>query len=122
MTTDNEALVSRLWEQIWIRGEFDDVDALIADPYIRHTRAGTTTLSPSAYASHISSATRTTRGTKVTIVDIASADDMVFARLHLDAVNLETGNTVRLTWLTQYRIADGKVAESWTLHQSGLDW
>ena len=122
MTTENEALVGRLWETIWISGAFDDVDSLVADPYIRHTRDGTTTSSPAAYATHIKAATRTFRGTKVTVADAVSADDIVFARLHLDAVNLDTGNAVRLTWLTQYRIADGKIAESWTMHQSGLDW
>ena len=122
MTTENEALVGRLWEKIWITGDFDDIDSLVADPYIRHTRDGTTTSSTAAYETHIEAATRTFRGTKVTVADIASADDIVFARLHLDAVNLDTDNAVRLTWLTQYRIANGKIAESWTMHQSGLDW
>ena len=122
MSTDNETLVARLWDHIWIDGDFDDLDNLVADPYVRHTRDGTTSVSPAVYASHIKAATRTIRGTKVTVVDIASADDMVFARLHLDALNLDTGNSLRLTWLTQYRIEDGKIAESWTMHQSGLDW
>ena len=122
MTTETEALVARLWGKIWIDGDFDDLDDLVADPHIRHTRDGTTSVSPSAYAHHIKAATRTIRGTEVTVVDIASNDDMVFARLHLDAVNLDTGNSLRLTWLTQYRIEDGKIAEAWTMHQSGLDW
>lgn len=122
MSTDNEALVSQLWRKLWIESDFDDLGTLVADPYLRHTRDGTTSVSPGAYASHIKAATRTLRGTKVTVVDIASTDDMVFARLHLDAVNLETGNELRLTWLTQYRVENGKIAESWTMHQSGLDW
>lgn len=122
MTTDHEALVARLWHQIWIAGEFDELDEILADPYVRHTRDGTMSVSPDEYAAHIRAATRTIRGTRVTVVDIASADDMVFARLHLDAVNLDTGNALRLTWLTQFRIADGKIAEAWTMHQSGLDW
>jgi predicted SnoaL-like aldol condensation-catalyzing enzyme len=58
----------------------------------------------------------------VTIEHIASVGDMVYARLNLEGVNLDTGNALRLTWLTQYRIADGKIAEAWTMHQSGLDW
>ena len=80
MTTDNEALVTRLWNQIWIAGEFDDLDQLLADPYVRHTRDGTLSMSPAEYAKHVKAATRTIRGTEVTIVDIASTGDMVFAR------------------------------------------
>jgi predicted SnoaL-like aldol condensation-catalyzing enzyme len=122
MTTENEELVVRLWNQIWIEGELDDLDQLVADPYIRHTRDGTVTASPAAYAEHLSSVVRMIRGTEVRVVDMASTDDMVFARLHLDGVNLDNGNTLRLTWLTQYRLADGRIAEAWTMHQSGLDW
>lgn len=122
MTTENEALVTQLWDRIWIAGEFDDLDQLLADPYVRHTRDGTLSVTPAEYARHVQAATRTIRGTQVTVVDIASTTDMVFARLHLDAVNLDTGNSLRLTWLTQFRIADGKIAEAWTMHQAGLDW
>ena len=122
MTTDNEALVARLWHQIWIDGNFDDLDKLVADPYVRHTRDGTSSSSPTDYASHIKSATRTLRGTKLTIVDVASSEDLVFARIHLDAVDLDTGNKLPLKWLAEFRIADGKIAESWSMHQSGLDW
>lgn len=122
MTTDNETLVTRLWDQIWIAGEFDDLDQILADPYVRHTRDGTIEMTPTQYGDHIKSATRTLRGTKVSVVNIASVDDMVYARIHLHAVNLETGNSLRLTWLTQFRIAEGRIAESWTMHQTGLDW
>jgi predicted SnoaL-like aldol condensation-catalyzing enzyme len=122
MTTDNEALVIRLWERIWISGELDELDQVVCDPYVRHTRDGTVSASPADYARHLANVVRTIRGTDVSIDHIASLDDMVYARLHLDAVNLDTGNTLRLTWLTQFRVADGKIAEAWTMHQSGLDW
>jgi len=122
MTTENEELVARLWDLIWIAGELDDLDQLVADPYARHTRDGTVTGSPAEYGAHLASVVRMIRGTEVSIADIASTDDMVFARLHLDGVNLDTGDSLRLTWLTQYRIADGRIAEAWTMHQSGLDW
>jgi len=122
MTTENEALVVRLWNEIWIAGALDELDQFVADPYVRHTRDGTVSASPADYGRHIASAVRMIRGTAVTVVDMASSGDMVFARLHLDAVNLDTGTPLRLTWLTQYRVADGKITESWTMHQSGLDW
>jgi SnoaL-like protein len=119
---DNERLVSRLWNQIWIEGALEHLDEVIADPFTRHTRDGTEVTTPSEYARHIESAVRMIRGTEMVVEHIASVDDMVFARLHLHGVNLTTGTTVKITWLTQYRIAGGRIAEAWTMHQSGIDW
>jgi predicted SnoaL-like aldol condensation-catalyzing enzyme len=121
-SSDNERLVDRLWNQIWIEGALDKLDDVIADPFIRHTRDGTEVTTPAEYARHIESAVRTIRGTEMVVEHIASVDDMVFARLHLHGLNLSTGTTVKITWLTQYRIAEGRIAEAWTMHQSGLDW
>jgi predicted SnoaL-like aldol condensation-catalyzing enzyme len=120
--SDNEALVTQLWDRIWISGDLDELEQLVCDPYIRHTRDGTVSAPPADYARHLRNVVRTIRGTAVTIEHIASVGDMVYARLNLEGVNLDTGNALRLTWLTQYRIADGKIAEAWTMHQSGLDW
>lgn len=122
MTTDHEALVTRLWNQIWIDGELDLLDEVVHDPYVRHTREGTETTSPAAYARHLESAVRTIRGTEVRINAMVASGDIVFARLNLHGVNIETGNAVKLTWLAQYRIVDGRIAEAWTMHQPGLDW
>jgi predicted SnoaL-like aldol condensation-catalyzing enzyme len=121
-TNANEDLVRRLWHTIWITGEVETLDQLVADPYVRHTRDGTVATSPVAYAKHLAGVVRTVRGTDVTIAHIGSVDDMVYARVHLDGVNLDTGNRLNLTWLTQYRIADGRIAEAWTMHLSDLDW
>lgn len=122
MTTDHEALVTRLWNQIWIDGELDRLAEVVRDPYIRHTREGTETTTPTAYARHLESAVRTIRGTEVQINAMVTSGDIVFARLNLHGVNMETGNAVKLTWMAQYRIADGRIAEAWTMHQPGLDW
>lgn len=122
MTKHNEELVTRLWHTIWMTGDVDDLVNIVADPYIRHTRDGTVSTSPADYARHLAGVVRTVRGTEMKIVDIASIDDMVFARVHLTGINLETGNKLNLTWMTQYRIADDRIAEAWTMHLTDLDW
>ena len=122
MNPENEALVTRLWQTIWMDGDIDVLDEIVADPYIRHTRDGTVSAPPSAYIRHLAGVVRTIRGTEVRILDIASVDDMVFARVHLAGVNLDTGSELDLTWMTQYRVADGRIAEAWTMHLSDLDW
>lgn len=115
-------LVTRLWNEIWIDGQLELLDEIVADPYVRHTREGTFTATPAEYGRHIESAVRTIKGTEVEIQATATEGDTVFARLRLHGVNLDTGHTVKLTWLTQYRIENGRIAESWTMHQPGLDW
>ncbi|MEQ8840207.1 MAG: ester cyclase [Acidimicrobiales bacterium] len=122
MTQQNQDLVTRLWHTIWMSGDIDDLVDIVADPYIRHTRDGTVSASPTEYIRHLSGVVRTIRGTEVKIVDIASVDDMVFARVHLAGVNLDTGNQLDLTWMTQYRVTDGRIAEAWTMHLPDLDW
>ena len=122
MTSANEDLVRRLWHRIWIDGDLDKLSELVTESYTRHTRDGTLEASPSAYARQIESAVRTIKGTEVVVDHIASVDDMVFARLTLRAINIETGAKVTLRWLVQYRLEEGRIAESWTMHQSGLDW
>ncbi len=120
--SDNETLVTRLWQRVWIEGALDELHELVTDPYIRHTRDGTVSAPPAEYARHIASAVRTIRGTKLIVDHIASVDDMVYARIVLHAVNLSTEATLKLTWLAQYRIVDGHIAESWAMHQSDIDW
>lgn len=122
MTLDNEQLIRRLWEQIWFEGGLDRLDEVVADPYIRHTRDGTVSSSPAEYGLHLGSVVRMIRGTELEFHTIECVDDLVFVRLNLHGVNLDTGDVMRLTSLAHYRIADGRVAESWAMHQPGLDW
>ncbi|MDG2029353.1 MAG: ester cyclase [Acidimicrobiales bacterium] len=122
MTTDHRDLVARLWNEIWIEGDLDRLPEIVHDPYVRHTREGTVSSTPAQYARHIESAVRTIRGTEVQMHDAVVDGDILFARLNLHGVNIDTGGSVKITWLTQYRIVDGRIAEAWTMHQPDLDW
>lgn len=122
MTRESEALVEQLWRRIWIDGDLEDLSDLIADPFVRHTRDGTETLSPAAYGRHIASVVRSLRGTEVSFDHLASCDDHVYARVTVDGFNLATEKPLHVIWLAQYRIADGRIAEAWTLHRTDLGW
>jgi len=125
---DPAEVVTTLWHRIWIEGDLDSLTDLVADPYVRHTREGTLRQTPQQYADTLASAIETIRGTAVTVDDLHVADDaqsdgsMVMARLTLDACNMTTGDPVRIAWLAHYRVVHGQVAESWVLHETGLDW
>ena len=118
----NQDLVTRLWQEIWIDNDFTRLRELVSDPYVRHTRDGTVSSTPAEYARHIESAVQSIKSTAVDIDDLTSVGDRVYARLRLRGVNLTTGDELHLTWLAHYRIVDGRVAESWSMHQTGLDW
>jgi hypothetical protein len=122
MTRQPTEIVEALWQRIWIDGALDTLDDLIADPYVRHTRNGTSTHSPAEYGGVIAAAVDVIRGTRVQIDDIAATGDTVWARMTLHAVNIGVGTDTTITWLGQYRIAHDRIAESWVLHESGLDW
>ncbi|MCY3851796.1 MAG: nuclear transport factor 2 family protein [Acidimicrobiaceae bacterium] len=122
MSCENEALVETLWNHIWIDQSLDRLGEVLADPFVRHTRDGTEHTTPRRYARHVSSSASTIRPTRLHFDQISSVDDCVFARLALEGINVAVGSTIKITWLAQYRIAAGLIAESWSMHQTGLDW
>ena len=122
MSRENEVLIETLWNHIWIDQSLDRLGEVLADPFVRHTRDGTERTTPQRYARHVSSSVETIRPTKLDFAQIAAVDDYVFAHLTLEGVNVAIGSKVKITWLVQYRIAAGLVAESWSMHQTDLDW
>ncbi len=122
MSREPTEIVEALWHRIWIESDLSALDDLVADPYIRHTRDGTLRQTPAEYAEVISSAVDVIRGTRVQIDALEAVGDTVWARMTLHAVNIGVGDEVRITWLGQFRIADERLAESWVLHEVGLDW
>jgi hypothetical protein len=121
-------IVETLWQRLWIDGNLESLDELIGDPYVRHTRDGTVTMTPAEYGEVIGAAVEVIRGTRVEVDEIAAAPaadgtgDMVSARMTLRAVNIAVGDEVTITWLAHYRIVGGRITESWVLHETGLDW
>ncbi len=122
MSRENEALIETLWNHIWIDQSLDRLGEVLADPFVRHTRDGTERTTPQRYGRHVSSSVATIRPTRLHFDQISSVDDFVFARIGLEGVNVAIGSTIKITWLAQYRIADGLIAESWSMHQTDLDW
>ncbi len=77
---------------------------------------------PDEYAGHITRITSHLRGTEVDVAHLAEVDDMIYARFTLKGMNLTTGTPVRVAWMGQYRVADGRLAESWTIRHSDAAW
>ena len=122
MTDHADNPVARLWNAAWLDREPDTLAALVADPYIRHGREGTSRMSPSEFADRVASSLGHFKGTELSIDDLATVGDMVYGRVRMVGVDLNTGSPVSISWLGHFRIEDGVVAESWMLHQTDLDW
>ena len=121
MTPDSNVLL-RTWTKLWIDADPSGIDALVADPYVRHTCDGVVTMSAADYGEHIARITSHLRGTEVDVAYLVEVDDMIHARFTLRGVNVTTGSPVSVAWIGQYRVVDGKLAESWTLRQTDAAW
>lgn len=119
---DDNVLV-RTWHKLWIEADPTGLEALVYDPYVRHSCHGdTVSMSPADYGSHIARVTGHLRGTEIDIAHLVEVDDMIHARFTLRGMSLTTGTPVSVAWLGHYRVEGGKLAESWTLRETDAAW
>lgn len=117
-----EDLVRTFWGRVWLRGELDLVDELIADPFVRHWPEGTHVLTAAAYRERIADALDRSKPVSANIDALDVCGDHVWVRVSSTRVAVTTGQTMSVTWMQQHRIADAKIAEMWTLYAAGLQW
>lgn len=117
-----EEIVHNYWTDVWIRRDLSVLGDLYTDPTMRHTVDGSELLTIDALSDHISEALRSVRGEDFSIDALTVADDLAWVRLTLHGVSLATMSPMTVTWLAQYRLDGGKIAETWALHRANLDW
>lgn len=122
MVVEVEALVRDYWRRVWLGADLDAVAELLADPSIRHSSEGTQSFTVAEFRDRIAKALEIIRITGIRIDALSVLGDTVWARVTMQAVSLATAGPMSITWMTQYRVADGRIAETWGLHQSGVDW
>ena len=122
MADDATAIVGRYWAGLWVRRDLSVIDELIAEPYVRHSSTGTRSLTRSEFKREIKQAWHLLHDPATTIDDQVSSGDRVWTRATTQGVNLDTGETSVLTWLVVHRIADDRLAESWSATLPGVDW
>jgi len=119
---DATAIVGRYWDGLWARRDLAVIDELIAEPYVRHSSAGTRTLTRAELKREVREAWRLLHDPATTIDDQVVQGDRVWTRATTQGVNLDTGERSVLTWLVVHRIAEGMLAESWSATLPGVDW
>jgi ketosteroid isomerase-like protein len=116
------AIVRRYWDGLWNRRDLGVIDELIADPYVRHSSAGTRSLSHAEFKREVSFSWQLLHDPATTVDDQVAAGDRVWTRATTTGVNLDTGETSVVTWLVVHRVAGGRIVESWSATIPGVDW
>lgn len=115
-------LVDRYWQNVWIERDLDVIDELYTDPTIRHTAAGSRSLTINELRGTLTDALRVLRGETFTVDQLTVVEDTAWLRLTLHGVSMATMTPTTIVWLAQYRLVGNRIAETWALHQTGLDW
>ena len=117
-----EEVVRNYWMHVWVDRDLSVLGDYYTDPTIRHTIEGSQTMSVADLAKQLSNGLRAIRGEGFSIDALTVVDEVAWVRLTLRGISLAVMTPMTYTWLAQYRIEDGKIAETWALHQAGIDW
>jgi predicted SnoaL-like aldol condensation-catalyzing enzyme len=111
------------WERVWHRGEFDLVPTCVAPHYIRHDEAGTRTVTRESYAAELADLKQKRPDVRILVYDHAFSGDRAWYRFTMKWTDQASGEVRTRAALQSYRIADGKLAETWlTLQPLGSAW
>ena len=116
------SIVQRYWDGLWTRRDLTVIDELIAEPYVRHSSAGTRSLTRAQFKREVRESWQLLHDPATTVDDQVTAGDRIWTRATTTGVNLDTGHTSVVTWLVVHRVADGRIAESWSATLPGVDW
>jgi hypothetical protein len=116
------AIVRRYWDGLWNRRDLGVIDELIAEPYTRHSSAGTRSLSRAEFKKEVAHSWQLLHDPSTTVDDQVATADRVWTRATTTGVNLDTGEASVVTWLVVHRVAGDRIAESWSATLPGVDW
>lgn len=122
MEPDLRKIVARYWEGLWQQRDLGVVDEIFSEPYIRHSSAGTRSLSRAEVKRELQDAWQLMHHPSTTIDDQVAHGDKVWTRATSQGVNVETGETAVMTWLVVHRVSGGRLVEAWSATLPGVDW
>jgi SnoaL-like polyketide cyclase len=115
-------VVARYWQGLWRDHDLSVIDELVGEPYVRHSAAGTRSLSRAELKREITGAWRVLHDADTTIEDQVVDGDRVWTRATTHGINLDTGEPSVLTWLVVHRLDAGRLVETWSATLPGVDW
>jgi predicted ester cyclase len=122
---ENKALVLRI-EQAWDSGNLDDLDGLFAAEVTGSANVPWLPKGLEGWKRAHRSMTAAVPDRKVTVEDIIAEGDRVMVRCRMVGTNLgglpwagvePNGQRIDMQWISIYRIANGKVVETWAINE-----
>jgi hypothetical protein len=111
------------WERVWHQGQYDLIPSCVGREYIRHDEKGDRTVTRDAYAAEIAAIHKERPGIRVVVYDHSFAGDRAWFRFAFKWPDPNTGKPQSRAGMQSYRIADGKLAETWLmLMPLGSEW
>jgi predicted ester cyclase len=118
---ENEALVRRYFEEGWVKRNLAAVDELMVPNYVEHQIPDGRLTSRHSLKQLLAMYYKAFPDMKSVLHDILAQDDRVMYRWSVNATHLgdwlgipPTGNHMRATGITIYRIVGGKALEGWS--------
>lgn len=114
--------MARYWNEVWGNGDLDLVGELFGQPYVRHNRNGSKSLTHDDVRRDLVQYWRTLRSPRVQIDDQVVSGDRVWTRLTVRGVNADSGDETPVSFIQIARVAGGLIAETWSLNAPEVDW
>ena len=116
----NKAVVRRLVEDLFNTGELRIADEVLAEGYVDHSASYPGVPGPENIKLAVSGWLAAFPDTVSSVRDLIAEDDKVAARWTTRATHRgeymgvrPTGSEVEVTWYGVFRVAEGKIVESW---------
>ena len=123
MSKEEVRAAANLWRQVWNEGRLDLVSEALAASYIRHEPNGTRTVTMEQYREEIAAMQKRIPNINFTFHDEVITDNTWWVRWTLNGTNAETSEPAARSGLQVYRIANGRLVETWwALHGGGPNW
>lgn len=116
------AIVEEWQARAWGDCDLSVVDELIAEPFTRHSSAGTEQRSRDQLKADLREYQKALGKPLIEVRDRVVDGDKVWSRTRLRGANLTTGEPRMIDWMQIHRVKDGQIVEVWTLHASDVDW
>jgi ketosteroid isomerase-like protein len=116
------AIVEEWQARAWGDCDLSVVDELIAEPFTRHSSAGTEQRSRAQLKADLREYQKALGKPVIEVRDRVVDGDKVWSRTRLLGANLTSGEPRTIDWMQIHRVEDGQIVEVWTLLAADVDW